>query len=1239
VLEFRLLGSLEALDDGRRLPLGGRQQRALLAMLLLRPNEVVPAERLIDAIWGERPPPTASTMVQLYVSRLRKLLGRDLLLTRPGSYELQIDPLQIDRGHFEALLAAAADTDDDAERARSLRDALALWRGAALVDFAYDGFAAGESGRLDELRLLALEDRIDADLALGCDAQLVGELEALVVEQPLRERLRGQLMLALYRSGRQTDALDTYREGRRVLVDELGLEPGPSLRRLQQQILDHDPALQAAERLEQQPVRREERKVVTALFADLAGLGEAAFDPEDARALLDPILARMRAELQRFGGTVEALVGGTVAAIFGVPIAHEDDAERAVRAGLACRDIVAEVGGLDPKLHCEVRIGVDTGEVFVHGDEIVGASVTTADRLRLSAPANAVVVTEATRRATTETIDYESGEPLSTPGLREPIPVWLPVAPRAPIRIDRPQARTAALVGRAGELDLIRTRLQRARTKVRTDLVTLVGPPGIGKTRLLREASHLATDFLWLQGRSIPYGDGVAYWALAAIVKMVAGILDTDAPATAGQKLHREVQRTIADDPDSVEGQLRVLLALDSRDRSSERSAAFTGWTRYLTALAAKRPVVLALEDVHWADDGLLDFVAHLQATTSAAPILVLCTARPDLLDRRPDWKPVVELTPLSSDETRSLLIALLGLEFLPRELEPVIALVGGNPLFAEEYARVVADGRTADLVLPDSVHQVIAARLDALPVETKALLQDAAVVGKVFWRGALSSVSGLDPSSCTLRLKELVRRDLIMREPGSAVAGESQYAFKHILIRDVAYSGIPRAQRASKHRQTAEWIEARARDDDVAELLAHHYGNALEFATAARLDTNGLGERAAEAFWRAGERARQLYANAEATEYFRRALATLDGTTGEDAEWLNELTAAVLESLGDVLELTGAHEDGEAAFARAEALLTLGDRVRRARLLRKQGQSRQLQRRIDDSTAAYAAAEAALAKRPSGNDWWQERCEIGLQRVQLLYFTAPSERLQDGVATYRPIIEGHGTAEQRSRLFAWMGLASLRGERFVAGEQTLEYLRAGLAAGQESGDVSATIWMTFCLGFALLWAWRLDEAEVHLTAALEMSERVGDATHRTRCLAYLTIVHRRRGDVGAAGRLVKVALEAARDAHMEEYVVQGNANLAWIAWREGNYPRAEALARDAWDGWDGYLQQRLLSWSPVFPLFGLAVRAGRRDEARELVEVLLDTTRQGLPHEVEETLREGRLEDACAVAERYGYL
>ena len=1243
VVEFRLLGPLEAVENGQPVHLGGRQQRALLAVMLLRRNEVVPTDELVDAIWGARPPPTAQVMVQLYVSRLRKLFGPSSVVTRPAGYLFEVDASQVDVDRFETLVASAAGLEDVGETARLLRQALALWRGPPLVDFAYDDFAAAEHRRLEELRLAALEDRIDADLALGQDAALVAEIDSLLLAEPLRERLRGQLMVALYRSGRQADALAVYTEGRRVLVEELGLEPSEALRELERQILDHDPALEVATRREPGQAVRDERKVVTALFLDLADFGETALDPEDAQAVLEPFRARAHTELERFGGTVETLVGGTVAAVFGAPLAHEDDPERAVRAALACIDVVAE-GRREAVQPIEVRIGIDTGEVLIGGDQhghVIGEAVSTADRLRAGAPPNAVLVTETTHRATAHAIDFEAGEPISTPGRSQPTPVWRAVAPTSPIHADRTWARAAPFVGREAELDLLRDRLRFTRLETRARLVTLIGEPGVGKTRLLREARHTAEGFRWQQGRSIPYGDGVAYWAFAEIVKAVAGIFDTDTPSRAEQKLAQAVRMTVDEDPATVETQLRVLLGLESRDASFRRSAVFAAWRRFVTGLAAQRPLVLAFEDVHWADDGLLDFIESFRAVRTDVPLLVVCTARPELLERRPGWEPVIDLPPLSEGDTRVLLSALLGRESLPAAVETAVARVGGNPLFAEEYARAAASGGSGDVPVPASVHQVIAARIDGLELEQKALLQDAAVVGEVFWPGALTSIGGLDEAACRTRLAELTLRDFVTPEPSSAVANERQYTFNHVLFRDVAYAGIPRARRAAMHRQTAEWIESRARDDDVAELVAHHYQCAVDLARAVQLETDGLVDRAAEAFWRAAERARRLYANAEAADYFRRALTLLEEVRDPDPEWFTELTGTLHEGLGDVLVLAGEPEQARAVFARAEELVPRGDRVRRARLLRKQGYSlSMLQDRTEESAEALTAAETALGKRPSGKAWWEERCEIACSWLNLLYFTAPLEVFQDRLTADGPTVERHGTAWQRAYLLLCMGTSSMRRERYVPGEQTLEYVRAALAAARESGNVGGAAMQQFALGFALLWASCLDEAEIELAEALTESERIGEATLRTRCLTYLTILSRKRGDIVEARRFAELALEAARITHMEDYVAQAYANLAWIAWREGDHGRAEELAREAWSDWDSYLHtHRVWAWSPVFPLLGLALRAGRNDEAHELAEVLVDPTRQALPSELEEALRAGRLTDAATMAAGYGYL
>ncbi len=349
-MEFRLLGPLEVLEHDRSCELGGGKQRALLALLLLHANEVVPTERLIDELWGESPPATVAKGIQVYVSRLRKQLGDRRLVTRKPGYVLLVDASELDVARFERLLADADGADPEVA-ARKLREALALWRGAPLADLAYEPWAQAEIARLDELHTGALERRIEADLALGRHSQLIGELERLVEELPLREGLRGQLMLCLYRCGRQAEALEVYRATREVLVDELGIEPGRELRELEQAILRQDPALDlpAPETVgepERESVGREirggraalegERKQVTVLFADVVESMELAerTDPEEWRRVMDRLFSILCEGVHRFEGTVDKFTGDGIMALFGAPVAHEDHARRACSAAL-----------------------------------------------------------------------------------------------------------------------------------------------------------------------------------------------------------------------------------------------------------------------------------------------------------------------------------------------------------------------------------------------------------------------------------------------------------------------------------------------------------------------------------------------------------------------------------------------------------------------------------------------------------------------------------------------------------------------------------------------------------------------------------------------------------------------------------------------------------------------------------------------------------------------------------------
>jgi class 3 adenylate cyclase/tetratricopeptide (TPR) repeat protein len=639
---------------------------------------------------------------------------------------------------------------------------------------------------------------------------------------------------------------------------------------------------------------REERKVVTVLFADLVGFTSRAeqMDPEDVRAVLEPYHARLRDELEARGGTVEKFIGDAVMALFGAPIAHEDDPERAVRAALAIRDWIREEGEL------QLRIGITTGEALVslgarpaEGEGMAsGDVVNTAARLQSAAPQNGILVDETTFRATGRVISYADHGPVDAKGKSLPVPVWEVVEARSRFGVDVARTGGATLVGREGELDVLRSALQRAREEQSPQLVTLVGVPGIGKSRLVAElfsAIDAAPEIIyWRQGRCLPYGEGVTYWALSEMVKAHAGILETDSEEQAQDKLASAVAEAMAgaEDTEWVEGHLRPLVGLaeETQAGGDRQAEAFAAWRRFFEALADRNPLILVFEDLHWADDNLLDFVDHLVDWASGVPLLVVCTARPELLARRAGWgggKPnaaTISLSPLSAEETARLVHGLLERAVLPAEVQAtLIERAGGNPLYAEEFARMLELGSDDEdeIRLPESVQGIIAARLDAVPVQEKLLLQDAAVVGKVFWLGAVEQIGRLDRSEAEQLLHRLERKEFVRRERRSSVGDESQYLFRHLLVRDVAYSQIPRARRAEKHRAAAEWIEGLGRPDDHAEMLAHHYLTALELGRAAGVEARELAERARLRLYEAGDRAFALSAFPAARRFYSGAL------------------------------------------------------------------------------------------------------------------------------------------------------------------------------------------------------------------------------------------------------------------------------------------------------------------------------------------------------------------------------
>ena len=557
---------------------------------------------------------------------------------------------------------------------------------------------------------------------------------------------------------------------------------------------------------------RRERKVVTVVFCDLVGFTSRAesLDPEDVEAILRPYHERVRAELERHGGTVEKFIGDAVMALFGAPTAHEDDPERAVRAALAIRDFALEE-------ELELRVGITTGEALVRLDAqpeagegmASGDVVNTAARLQSAAPVNGILVDETTYRATRAAVDYEQPGLSRRRARRSRSRSGLRLAAHSRFGVDVAHEARSELVGRERELGVVRDAFERARHERTPQLLTLVGVPGIGKSRLVYELNRIVEAdpelITWRQGRCLAYGDGITLWALGEIVKAQVGALEQDTPDEIAVKVHQSVEDTLAGSGDEawVEEHLLALLGLGGEAQlgGDRRSESFSAWRRFLEGLAEQRPLVMVVEDIHWADESLLDFLDELVDWLTDIPLLVVATARPELLERRPNWgggklnATTLALSPLSDEQTAELIGRLLERPLLAAESqEALLERAGGNPLYAEQFVELyVEQGSTDELRLPETLQGIIAARLDGLPEAEKGLLQDAAVVGKVFWASSI----GRGPEAATASLHSLERKGFVRRQRRSSLEGESEFAFAHALVRDVSYGQIPRADRA----------------------------------------------------------------------------------------------------------------------------------------------------------------------------------------------------------------------------------------------------------------------------------------------------------------------------------------------------------------------------------------------------------------------------------------------------------
>jgi class 3 adenylate cyclase/tetratricopeptide (TPR) repeat protein len=935
----------------------------------------------------------------------------------------------------------------------------------------------------------------------------------------------------------------------------------------------------------------EERKIITAIFVDLVGSTARSeqLDPEDIKALVAPYHARVRAELERYGGTFEKFSGDAVLALFGSPKAHEDDPERAIRAALAVREAIADLNAEDEWLDLHIRIGIHTGEALVmlgarpsEGEwSAAGDVLNTAARIQSAAPTDGILVGRDTYQAAKGAFEFTEEEPLQAKGKANPVRVW-----RVEGALDGGAGRSSdevSLVGREAELDELASFCDSVFEERRIGIAAIVGAAGIGKSRLLRELAHwleARCDIHW--GRCLSYGEGITYWPVTEIFKSAAGILQSDDRERVAARLDAFLENLPTQDLDelrTIASALSNLIGIPTTPRGTYTTSAISqaelhwGIRRALQLLAAEQPTAVVIEDLHWAEPTLLELISYLAADDIDAPLVLVCSARPDLDDVSPGFlssnghRRTVELHTLGSEQAAALLTELTGDPALAATpfASALIANAGGNPLFLEETVRMLREQGlvdlerwrgegVAELPVPTSVQGLISSRLDRLALSEKQLAHHASVVGSVFWAGAVAHLGArgeTPPSDPRTGLAELERRDFVAQQPVSTVTDDDEYTFKHILMRDVAYGQLPKGRRAELHLRFSDWVSVLSGSvDEFVEIVAWHLEQACRLSReVAKSPIEAPVREAVAALVEAARRAERRESLREAHRYYSRALNVLDGDHPELDVELRLRRADILMMLGELRQAAGELEwVAEAApglgrtDVECEASLLLGD--------------------IEQRQGRAANAHAQLAK------------------AQALAVTADDARLQSKVAFV---------------------LAALVADFEGQYEQAVDGLRSGIVTAEEIDDVALVAEGHLRLAAILIVRGELAAAETELRRCLELAAELGSHRVEAEATSWLGMITYHRGDPGEGVRLCLQArtwFERTGDSYFQvQNVVRG---LAIFALAEGRPEEAEAWLREAMPaavqigGWVAVEAYRYLVEA--------LVAQDRLEDARELV-------------------------------------
>ncbi len=921
------------------------------------------------------------------------------------------------------------------------------------------------------------------------------------------------------------------------------------------------------------PAPSAQRRLVSVLFADLVGFTAASEhrDAEETRELLTRYFDSARKVVERYGGTVEKFIGDAVMAVWGTPVAQEDDAERAVRTAL---DLVAAVSALGTEVgapELRLRAAVLTGEAAVtlgaQGQGMVaGDIVNTASRIQSIAEPGAVLVGESTRRATEAAIAYEQAGEHELKGKAQPFAVWRALRVTAGRRGEgRSGGLEAPFVGRDGEFRLLKDLFHATADEQRARLVSVVGVAGIGKSRLAWEFEKyidgLADDVWWHRGRSLAYGEAVAYWALAEMVRMRARISEEEEPESARVKLQEAIELQLEDPEERawVEPRLQHLLGLAARV-APDREDLFSAWRLFFERMAERGPLIMVFEDLHWADSALVAFIEYLLDWSRSHPIYVVSLARPELAERHPAWAAgkrsftSLFLEPLSDEAMEKLLCGLAP--GLPDELrERIRRRADGIPLYAVETVRMLLDrnlleqdgneyrptGEIAALEVPETLHALIAARLDGVSREERRLLEDASVLGKTFTKHGLATLSGRDEAALDPVLASLLRKEILTLQTDVRSPERGQYGFLQALVQKVAYETLSRKERKSRHLAAAMFLETGAGldEDEIAEVIAAHYLDAYR-ADPDAADAPEIKARACARLATAGERAASLAATEEAQRAFQQAAGLADEPLAR---------ARLLERAGQLASARGRFEEAESLFEEAAALFEgAGQSHDSARVSAQLGEVIWSRGRIEEAIARMEGALAFLSEDEPDADlatlaaqlgrlrMFEGRTDLAMERIEQALETAESLRLPDVVA----------------EALITKGLILKRRPH-----ESQALLRQALEIGLEYDLPSAAIRAHYNLAFLAALHDRFDELRSHLEGALVLARKRGDRTWEGRALLGLAETLYLLGEWDEALAYAAEIPEATRSPNVAEWL-----NIVGLLTRMGHDRDDPTLAK-----------------------------------------------------------------------------